>query len=68
MIEFAISDPSPSVVVDDVATFADLENGLEFPVDDYVIRLCQRGCKVYLDAEVTFSHQVETTTIATVRC
>ena len=49
VIEFAISDPSPSVVVDDVAPFVDLEHCLEFAVDDYVNRLCQRCCKVYLD-------------------
>ena len=36
MPEVVIYGRSPSVVVDDVAAFVDLEHGLEFTVDDYV--------------------------------
>ena len=68
MLEVALSGPSPSVVVDDVAAFVDLEYGLELAVDDHVhgLRKCRR--KVYLDAEITLSNQVEATAIAGVRC
>ena len=51
---------SASVVVDDVATFVDLEHDLEFTVDYYVHGLFQCGCKVHLDAEITLSCQMET--------
>ena len=64
--EVVIYGRSPSVVVDDVATFVDLEHGLEFTVDDYVHGLFQRGCKMNLDAEITRSCQMETSTVATV--
>ena len=50
MPEIVIYGRSPSVVVDDVATFVDLEHGLEFTVDYYVHGLFQCGCKVHLDA------------------
>ena len=53
MIKVAICGSYPSVVVDDVATFVDLEHGLEFAVDNYVHCLFQCGCKVYLDSEIT---------------
>ena len=53
-----VSGSSP--VVDDVATFVDLEHGLEFAVT------CRR--KVYLDAQITLSNQVEATAVATVEC
>ena len=66
MPEVVIYGRSPSVVVDDVATFVDLEHGLEFTVDDYVHGVFQCGCKVHLDAEITLSCQMETTTVATV--
>ena len=49
MPEVVIYGRSPSVVVDDVATFVDLEHGLEFTVDDYVHGLFQCGCKVHLE-------------------
>ena len=67
-LEVALSGQSPSVAVDDVAAFVDLEHGLEFAVDDHVhgLRKCRR--KVYLDAEITLSNQVEATTVAGVRC
>ena len=67
-LEDRASGPSPSVVVDDVATFVDLEHGLEFAVDDHVhgLRKCRR--KEYLDAQITLSNQVEATTVAAVGC
>ena len=67
-LEVALSGPSPSVVVDDVAAFVDLEHGLEFAVDDHVhgLRKCCR--KVYLNAQITLSNQVEATTVAAVGC
>ena len=68
MLEGAISCPSPSVVVDDVAIFVYLEHGLEFTVDYHVHGLCQSGCKVNLDAEITFSNQVEAATVASIGC
>ena len=68
VLEVALSGPSPSVIVDDVAAFVDLEHGLEFAVDDHVHGLRKRRCKVYLDAEVTLSNQVEATTVAAVGC
>ena len=52
---------SPSIVVDDVATF--VEHGLEFTVYDYVHGLFQCGCKVNLDAEITLFYQMETATV-----
>ena len=64
--EVVIYGRSPSVVVDDIATFVDLEHGLEFTVDDYVHGMFQCGCKVHLDAEITLSCQMKTTTVATV--
>ena len=66
MIKVAISGSSPSVVVDDVATFVDLEHGIEFAVENYVHGLFQCGCKLYLDAEITILHEVEAATVATV--
>ena len=66
MPEVVIYGRSPSVVVDDVATFVDLEHGLEFTVDDYVHGMFQCGCKVHLDAEITLSCKMKTTTVATV--
>ena len=60
MPEVVIYGRSASVVVDDVATFVDLENGLEFTVDYYIHGLFQFGCKVHLDAEITLSCQTET--------
>ena len=66
MPEVVIHGRSSSVIVDGVATFADLEHGLEFTVDDYVHGLFQCGCKVNLDAEITLSCQMETSTVATV--
>ena len=66
MTEVVIYGRSPSVVVEDVAAFVDLEHGLEFSVDNYVHGLFQYGCKVNLDAEITLSCQMETTTVATV--
>ena len=67
-LEVALSGPSPSVVVDDVAAFVDLEHGLEFAVDDHVhgLRKCCR--KVYLDAQIALSNQVEATAVAAVGC
>ena len=69
-LDVALSGQSPSVAVEDedVAAFVDLEHSLEFPVDDHVhgLRKCRR--KVYLDAEITLSNQVEATTVAGVRC
>ena len=59
MPEIVIYGRSPSVVVDDVATFVDLEHGLEFTVDDHVHGMFQCGCKVHLDAEITISCQME---------
>ena len=47
-----INGRSPSVVVDDFATFVDLEHGLEFAVDDYIHGQFKCGCKVYFDAEI----------------
>ena len=67
-LEVALSGQSPSVAVDDVAAFVDLEHGLEFAVDDHVHDLCKCSRKVYLDAEITLSNQVETTAVAGVRC
>ena len=58
--EVMIYGRSASVVVDDVATFVDLEHGLEFTVDYYVHGLFQCGCKVHLEAEITLSCQMET--------
>ena len=55
--EVVIYGRSPSVVVGDVATFVDLEHGLEFTVDKYVHDLFQCGCKVHLDAEITLCCQ-----------
>ena len=68
VLEVALSGQSPSVSVDDVAAFVDLEHGLEFPVDDHVhgLRKCRR--KVYLDAAITLSNQVEATAVAGVMC
>ena len=68
MLEGAISCPSPSVVVGDLATFVYLEHGLEFTVDDNVHGLLQCGCKVNLDADMTFSNQVEAATVASAGC
>ena len=68
VLEVALSGPSPSVVVDDGAAFVDLEYGLEFAVDDHVHGLRKRRRKVYLDAEITLSNQVEATAIAGVGC
>ena len=68
MLEGAISCLSPSVVIDYVATFVYLEHGLEFTVDDHVHGLRQCGCKVNLDAEITFSNQVEAATVASIGC
>ena len=68
VLEVALSGPSPSVVVDDVAAFVDLEHGLEFIVDYYVHGLSQCGCKVHLGAEITLSNQVEATAVAAVGC
>ena len=65
MPEVVIYGRSPSVVVDYIATFVDLEHGLEFTVDDYVHGLFQCGCKLNLDAEITLSCQMETTIVAT---
>ena len=67
-LEVALSGPSPSVGVDGVAPFVDLENGLEFTIDDHVHGLRKRCRKVYLDAEITLSNQVETTSVAGVGC
>ena len=66
-LEVAISGPYPSGV-DDVAAFVDLENGLEFAVDDHVHGLRKRRRKVYLDAEITLSNQVEITAVAGFGC
>ena len=65
----AISRPSASlVVVDDVATFVDLEHRLGFAVDDHVHGLREWRRKVNLDAQVTLLHQVEAAAVARVRC
>ena len=64
VLEFALSGPSPSVVVYYVAAFVDLEYGLEFAVDDHVHGLCKRRRKVYLDAGISLSNQVEATSVA----
>ena len=66
MPEVVICGWSPSVVVDDVATFVDIEHSLEFTVDNYFHGLFQCGCKVHLDAEITLSCKMETATVATV--
>ena len=52
VLEVALSGQSPSVAVDDVAAFVDVEHGFEFAVDGHVhgLRKCRR--KVYLDAEI----------------
>ena len=63
-LEVALSIPSPSVVVDDVAAIVDLEHGLEITVDDHVHGLRKCRPKVYLDAQVTLSNQVEATPVA----
>ena len=63
-LEVALSGQSPSVGVDDVAAFVDLEHGLDFAVDDHVHGLRKRGRKVYLYAEITLSNQVEATAVA----
>ena len=64
----AISRPSASlVVVDDVATFVDLEHRLGFAVDDHVHGLREWRRKVNLDAQVTLLHQVEAAAVARVR-
>ena len=69
MIAGAISRPSASlVVVDDVATFVDLEHRLGFAVDDHVHSLREWRRKVNLDAQVTLLHQVEAAAVARVRC
>ena len=44
------------------------EHGHEFTVHDHVHGLRQCGCKVNLDAEITFSNQVEAPTVASVWC
>ena len=49
----------PAVVLDDVASFVDLEHGFEFTVDNYVHGLFKCACKVYLDAEITLLRQVK---------
>ena len=67
-LEVALSGPSPSVVVYDVAAFVDLEHGLEFAVDDHVHGLRKCCHKVYLDAQITFSNQVEATAVAAIGC
>ena len=67
-LEVALSGPSPSVVVDDVAAFVDLEHGLEFTVDYHVHGLRKCYSKVYLDAQITLSNQVEATAVAAVGC
>ena len=66
----AISRPYASslVVVDDVATFVDLEHRLGFVVDDHVHGLREWLRKVYIDAQVTLLHQVEVAAVARVRC
>ena len=64
VLEVALSGPSPSVVVDDVAAFIDLEHGLEFAVDDHVHGLHKCRRKVFLDAQITLSNQVEATAVA----
>ena len=68
MIEGAISWPSPPVVAGDVATFFYLEHGLEFTVDNHVHGLRHCGCKVNLDAEITYSNQVKVATVVSVGC
>ena len=64
-LDVALSGPSPSVGIDDVAAF---ENRLEFAVDEHVHGLSKRCRKVYLDAEITLSNQMETTSVAGVGC
>ena len=67
MPEVMIYGRSSSVVVDDVATFVDLEHGLGFTEGDYIPGLFQCGCKMNnIDAEITLSCQMETATVATV--
>ena len=66
MPEIVIYGRCPSVVEDDVATFVDLEHGIEFTVDDYVHGMFHCGSKVNLDAEITLSCQIEPATVATV--
>ena len=68
MLEVALSGPSPSVGVDDVVAFVDLENGLEFTIDDHVHGLRKRCRNVHLDVEITLSNQMETTSVAGVGC
>ena len=68
VLEVALSGTSPSVVVDDVAAFVGIEHGLEFAVDDHVHGLCKCRRKVYLDAQITLSNQVEATAVASVGC
>ena len=55
------------MIVDDVATFVDLEHGLRFTVDDHVHGLREWRRKVYLDTQVTLLHQMEAATVARVR-
>ena len=55
------------MVVDDVATFVDLEHRLGFAVDDHVHGLREWRRKVNLDAQVTLLHQVEAAAVARVR-
>ena len=68
VLEVAQSGQSPPVVIDDVLAFVDLEYGLEFAVDGHVHGLRKRRRKVYLDAEITLSNQVEATAVAGVGC
>ena len=67
-LEVALSGPPPSVVVDDVAAFVDVEHSLQFAVDDHVHGLLKCRRKVYLDAQITLSNQVEATAVAAVGC
>ena len=46
MPEVVIYGLSPLIVVDDVATFVELEHCLEFTVNDYVHGLFLCGCKL----------------------
>ena len=68
MPEVVIYGRSPSIVVDDVATFVDIEHGLEFTVDDY---LHSRYVPVRLQSasrcgDYPFLSNGKTTTVATV--
>ena len=61
-------DVRVSVVVDYVSVSINLQNRLEFSVDDDVDRLLERLIEMHLHSQVAFMYQIEMGTVTTIRC